>query len=417
MGDRGLGDLAAGGEVTGAGFPVVRELPHDGQPGRVGKRLEQDHLGVGQLLHDLSLSTIFNIDQYRYRCYGELVGLARRRPPMLANTLSLLADVATKVVAIFAHNWFYLLVGIFGAVAVQVYVGTDKVAGWLRRRRGAAVAGSGGAVVATPLCSCGTTAVVLSMLASTVPWAPVVAFMVASPLTSPSELFYSAGLFGWPFALVFFIGSIALGLAAGGVAAVLERLGWLRNPARFTTTCGTTCGTTPAPAASLGPGAASVLEFPRSRAARWRLPELWRALLTVSRRTLPLFFGFAALGYLVTALVPQAWINDWLGGSSPLATVVAATLGIPLAAGILAALLVLGAIGYVVAAMLLGGLIMGRVRQPVVELLAGVLVLQLAALVPVLGLAGPLAAAYGLGAVAVATWRTHQPAPAAPRPP
>ncbi len=27
--------------------------------------------------------------------------------------------------------------------------------------------------------------------------------------------------------------------------------------------------------------------------------------------------------------MPQAWINDWLGGSSPLATVVAATLGIP----------------------------------------------------------------------------------------
>jgi len=248
---------------------------------------------------------------------------------MLADTLSLLADVAAKVAATFVHNWPYLLVGILGAAAVQVYVGTDKVAGWLRRRRGAAVAGSVGAAVATPLCSCGTTAVVLSMLASTVPWAPVVAFMVASPLTSPSELFYSAGLFGWPFALVFFVGSIALGLAAGGVAAVLERLGWLRNQARFTPTCGSTCATTPAPAASLGPGAASVLEFPRSRVARWRLPELWRALLAVSRRTLPLFFGFAALGYLVTALVPQAWIAEWLGGSSPPATVVAATLGIP----------------------------------------------------------------------------------------
>jgi len=248
---------------------------------------------------------------------------------MLADTLSLLTDVAAKVAATFVHNWPYLLVGILGAAAVQVYVGTDKVAGWLRRRRGAAVAGSVGAAVATPLCSCGTTAVVLSMLASTVPWAPVVAFMVASPLTSPSELFYSAGLFGWPFALVFFVGSIALGLAAGGVAAVLERLGWLRNQARFTPTCGSTCGTASAPAASLGPGAASVLEFPRSRVARWRLPELWRALLAVSRRTLPLFFGFAALGYLVTALVPQAWIAEWLGGSSPPATVVAATLGIP----------------------------------------------------------------------------------------
>jgi len=103
----------------------------------------------------------------------------------------------------------------------------------------------------------------------------------------------------------------------------------------------------------------------------------------------------------------------------PLAAVASALtlVGIPLAAGILAALLVLGAVGYMVAAMLLGGLIMGRVRQPVVELLVGLLVLQLAALVPVLGLVCPLAAAYGLGAVSVASWRNHRPAPAAPRPP
>jgi uncharacterized membrane protein YraQ (UPF0718 family) len=50
---------------------------------------------------------------------------------------------------------------------------------------------------------------------------------------------------------------------------------------------------------------------------------------SVARRTLPLFVGFAAVGYLVTALVPQAWITGWLGGSSPLDTVVAATVGIP----------------------------------------------------------------------------------------
>jgi uncharacterized membrane protein YraQ (UPF0718 family) len=249
---------------------------------------------------------------------------------MLTQALTLLVDVTAKVVTTFAHNWPYLLVGILGAAAVQVYLGTDQVAGWLRRHRRGAVAGSVGVAVATPLCSCGTTAVVLSMLASTVPWAPVAAFMVASPLTSPSELVYSAGLFGWPFALVFFVGSIALGLAGGAVTAALERLGWLHNQARFAPTCdptGSTCARTPA--ASLGPGAASILEFPRSWAARWRLPELGRALLGVSRRTLPLFLGFAALGYLVTALVPQAWIAHWLGGSSPLATVAAATLGVP----------------------------------------------------------------------------------------
>jgi uncharacterized membrane protein YraQ (UPF0718 family) len=253
---------------------------------------------------------------------------------MLTPTLALLADVAAKVTTSLAHNWPYLLVGILGAAAVQTYVGTDRVAGWLDRHHRGAVAGSVGVAVATPLCSCGTTAVVLSMLASTVPWAPVVAFMVASPLTSPSELFYSAGLFGWPFALLFFVGSIALGLAGGAAAAALERLGWLQNQARFTRrpcdpAASTACTTTPAPAASLGPGAASVSEFPRPWAARWRLPELGRALLAVARRTLPLFFGFAALGYLVTALVPQAWITSWLGGSSPLAIVAAAALGIP----------------------------------------------------------------------------------------
>jgi uncharacterized protein len=250
---------------------------------------------------------------------------------MLAPTLTLLADVAAKVATTFAHNWPYLLIGILGAAIVQVYVGTDQIAGWLRRHRRGAVAGSVGVAVATPLCSCGTTAVVLSMLASTVPWAPVVAFMVASPLTSPSELVYSAGLFGWPFALVFFLGSIALGLAGGAAAAALERLGWLRNQARFTPTCDPAAprSCTATPAASLGPGTASPLEFPRPWAARWRLPELGRALLAVSRRTLPLFLGFAALGYLVTALVPQGWITTWLGGSCPLATVVAATLGVP----------------------------------------------------------------------------------------
>jgi uncharacterized membrane protein YraQ (UPF0718 family) len=223
-----------------------------------------------------------------------------------------------------------------GAAALQVYAGTDRIAGWLRRRRGVAVAGAVGAAVATPLCSCGTTAVVLSMLASTVPWAPVVAFMVASPLSSPAELFYSSGLFGWPFALVFFVGSIVLGLAAGASAAMLERLGWLRNQARFPgddagcdASSDTTCGLAPtASSASLGPGSASVTEL-RARRDGWRLPELGRALAGVGRRTLPLFFGFAALGYLITALVPQEWIADWMGDGSPRSVMVAATLGIP----------------------------------------------------------------------------------------
>jgi hypothetical protein len=56
--------------------------------------------------------------------------------------------------------------------------------------------------VATPLCSCGTTAVILGMLAGSMPWAPIIAFMTGF-LTGvlglmPAMLFYmiAGGLLG-----------------------------------------------------------------------------------------------------------------------------------------------------------------------------------------------------------------------------
>lgn len=127
-----------------------------------------------------------------------------------------------------------MIVSILVAVLLKLYLEPDKVSAFLMRHRKAGVLGATAAAVTTPLCSCGTTAVILGMLASTLPWAPIVAFMVASPLTSPEELVYSAGLFGWPFAQAFFVASILLGLAGGLVAGILENRGWLKDQARFT---------------------------------------------------------------------------------------------------------------------------------------------------------------------------------------
>ena len=64
------------------------------------------------------------------------------------------------------HNWPYMLFGIAAAAALKVYVGTERVGALLRRRTDAAVAGSVAVAVATPFCSCGTTAVVISALAA-----------------------------------------------------------------------------------------------------------------------------------------------------------------------------------------------------------------------------------------------------------
>ena len=147
--------------------------------------------------------------------------------------LTLLQFTFGKVVETFSHNWPLLLLSILISVALKLYVDQDAVARFLRRNQKNSVLLSTAVAVTTPFCSCGTTAVVLGMMASTIPWAPIVAFMVASPLTSPEELFYSAGLFGWPFAIAFFVASIILGLTGGGIAAFAESKVWLTDQARL----------------------------------------------------------------------------------------------------------------------------------------------------------------------------------------
>src|SRR5215216_5965991 len=149
------------------------------------------------------------------------------------NMISLLHYTVGKVVETFFDNWYLLLISIAVSAALKLYVDQDTIARFLRRNTRNSVLMSTGVAVATPLCSCGTTAIVLGMLTSTVPWAPIVAFLVSSPLTSPQELFYSAGIFGWRFAFAFFISSILLGLMGGTIASFAEARGWLANQARM----------------------------------------------------------------------------------------------------------------------------------------------------------------------------------------
>src|SRR5512138_3235895 len=147
--------------------------------------------------------------------------------------MTLLQDTFAKVILTFSHNWYLLLLSIIISAALKFYVDQDAIARFLRRNTKNSVLIATGVAVGTPFCSCGTTAVVLGMMASTIPWAPIVAFLVSSPLTSPEGLFYTAGIFGWPFSIAFFISSILLGLAGGAIAGFAEGRGWLANQARM----------------------------------------------------------------------------------------------------------------------------------------------------------------------------------------
>jgi uncharacterized membrane protein YraQ (UPF0718 family) len=196
--------------------------------------------------------------------------------------------------------------------------------------------------------------------------------MVASPLTSPEELFYSAGLFGWPFAIAFFVASILLGLMGGAIASFADSRGWLKDQARIaapkspafslgimgapmpTTTQSVAVNTsccTPSPltvpvslnlAAATSAGttscgcSSSALELPviSKPVAEPEKPVVTFQMFTseiwsISKRLLPLFFGFTFVGYILNGLIPVAWITSLFGAGHTYSIPLAATLGLP----------------------------------------------------------------------------------------
>ena len=55
------------------------------------------------------------------------------------------------------------------------------------------------------------------------------------------------------------------------------------------------------------------------------MQELW----TISKRLLPLFFGFTFVGYLLNGLIPVAWITSLFGAGHAYSIPLTATLGLP----------------------------------------------------------------------------------------
>jgi uncharacterized membrane protein YraQ (UPF0718 family) len=244
---------------------------------------------------------------------------------MMDSILKLLEESVSKVFVSVTHNWPFLLASIVIAALLQQYVDAGKVAGLLRRFRRAGVAVATTAAVATPLCSCGTTAVVLGMMASTMPWAPIVAFMVASPLSSPEGFVFTAGLFGWPFAIGIMGSSVLLGLAGGAAASMLESRGWLRNQARMAPRVAA-----PRVVAVASPACACLVPAPKPKPKRFQVMELLRSLYDIAKRLVPMFLGFAFIGYFLNGLIPVSWVSAIFGGGNVYSVPLAATLGLPL---------------------------------------------------------------------------------------
>ncbi|HSK32579.1 MAG TPA: permease [Propionicimonas sp.] len=247
---------------------------------------------------------------------------------------NLVATVAVDVWTTIVHNWPYLLLSIVVASIVQVYLEPDRLAAWLRRRTWVAVLAAVALGALTPFCSCGTTAVVLGALASSVPWAPIVAFMASSPLTSPEEYVLSVGLFGPAFATTFLVAAILVGLLGGAAAWWLEGHGYLDGQSRLPAPTpnhaqDACCADVAAPrAAGGGTRTLTVIQpkAPTITHAAKLLPALWQN----TRKLAVFFLAFAGIGYLLIRVIPAGVIASLLGDGNPVWSVpLAAVLGIP----------------------------------------------------------------------------------------
>ncbi len=231
----------------------------------------------------------------------------------------------------FREIWPYLLLSVLISAAMRRSINGEHISHWLQKHQKTSIVSATSIAVSTPLCSCGGgIAVALSMMAASLPWGPLVAFIIASPLTSPDEVFYSAGLFGWPFALTYFVAAVSAGLTGGFVAHSLEKRGWFLHQARFKPQGANTCCSTASKeqetccdTQSSALGERSVQGMRLVGGAY--LKEVW----LVSRRLLVTFLVASFLGNLVGNVIPTSWISSLFGSGKGWSVPLGATLGIP----------------------------------------------------------------------------------------
>ncbi len=285
--------------------------------------------------------------------------------------LQFIFDAIRYILMMYYHDGIYLLIGTVIAVVLSIYIDPDKIRNFLMKKPGFSIWGSVAFGTFTPLCACGTMAVVISMVITSLPWGPIMAFLVSSPLMSPDVFVILVGITGLRFAIALTVASIILGIGAGYVTRILEKYtGFLKNQLRFgkakevieccaPTTHGsatlleeeevskvltskvietneeTVCCSEAAKNYFFGCCSYTPVELERERRKTiWEKLQIKAFLLDFYKigikKILPFFTLFAFLAYLVKTFVPTEWIMSIYSSEHLYAVPLAAIIGLPL---------------------------------------------------------------------------------------
>jgi len=247
------------------------------------------------------------------------------------------------------HNALFLLLGIAIAAVITVHVDPEKFKDVLLRRSNISIAGSVAFGAFTPFCACGTMAVVVAMMATALPWGPVMAFLTSSPLMSPDEFVMIAGILGTKFAIALTVASIIIGVGSGYITHLIEkRTNYLVNQARLapavpTNTCCElpvgeqimACCAKSEPSPACGTSCFFPATVPKiinnPFLKKLKLGQMFQVFIDVGlKNVLVNFAAFAAVAYVINKFVPTAFIAQYLGTGNQFAVPLSALVGLPL---------------------------------------------------------------------------------------
>ncbi len=127
----------------------------------------------------------------------------------------------------------------------------------------------------TPVCGVTVLPLMAGLLSSGVPFAPIMAFWLASPVTDPAMFATTAATLGWGFAVGKSVAAFGLGLFGGWVTAVLPSRSWTAEPLRQNRLVaglgGGSCGTAQSFKGAVWSDAARLVQFRRELFAMTRL--------------------------------------------------------------------------------------------------------------------------------------------------
>lgn len=267
---------------------------------------------------------------------------------------NLIKDTIFYVLHTLFHDSVPLAFGIIVACILNVYVDPKKFKSLLMKRKRASILGSVAFGTFTPLCSCSTMAVVISMLTTVLPWGPIMAFITSSPLMSPDLFVMLSGIINVKFAVALTISSIIIGIAAGNISHYLENnTNFFDGQVRFSNNEAIACSCSEKTKKitrnkTLKPvklknsccsqnateeylNEACCLKRENNFIQKYKLDHLLSTFLNLGIRKVLLYFSaFVVIGYLINRFVPAKLIVSLFGANNIFSVPLAAIIGIPL---------------------------------------------------------------------------------------